>query len=217
MLSLTCHCYALDLDVRNRNSDALDFALVLEHFDMEIDAIGATVKANFDRIGIQSFSVPVSGPSFGLLLGNAYSDFSNNSVYQSQGLSGYYIGVAVQGYLLNSQILSFLASGQYIYQGMRGSEDGNDYSMTWSTFDAQLIAETRMVYPVWLFGGVNYGNIDGIYRERGTVHLTDNIKNSHKVGYLAGIRYSLNQRESVTMQYQHGYRNSVKLLFQKYF
>jgi len=214
---LTSNCVALDLDVRNQNSDLLDFALVLEHFDMEIDATGGTVKANFDHIGIQSFSVPESGPSFGLLLGNAYSDFSNNTIYHSQGLSGYYIGVAVQGYLINTQILSLLASGQYIYQGMRGSEDQNDYSMTWSTFDAQLIAETRIVYPVWLFGGVNYGNIDGIYRERGTVRLTDDIKNSRKIGYLAGIRYSLNQRESVMMQYQHGYRNSVKLLFQKYF
>jgi len=217
MLLLTCHCLALDLDVRNRRSDELDFSLILEHFTMEISTNQAKVKANFDRIGIVSFEVPVSGPSFGLLLGNAFSDFSSNDVYHSQGLSGYYVGVAVQGYLVSSQWLSLLARGQYVYQGMRGIENSNEYTLTWSATDAQLIAETRITYPVWLYGGTVYSNFYGSYRERGEVYLTDNIKNTRKVGYLAGIRYSLDQRESVGIEYQDGYRNSVKLQFQKYF
>jgi len=211
------HSMALDLDVRSDRSHVLDFSLLVEHSTLALEVNGATIDTNLQRIGILSFDVPASGPSFGLALGYAFSDFSTNPVYSTHSMDGYYIGIAVQGYLMNTQVLSLLVTGQYLYQSVNGSEADDEFSLAWNEISAQLIFGTRVFDPVLLFGGASYGDVDATYRQTGSIHLTDNMATSQNTGFVTGLRYAMNRREFISVYYQHGYSQGGVLQFQKYF
>lgn len=208
---------AFDLDVRSSKANVLDFSLLIEHSSVTLENDESDAKFNLERIGILSFDAPISGPHFGLALGYAFSDIANDDVYEPISMDGYYIGVAVRGYVFRLENLSLQLSGHYLYQSVSGSEGQQEASLSWNEFSAKAIATFRVTKPLHIFVGSVWATIDATYREKGAIRFTDSFDNKNNTGYLAGIGYQLNRLESLSVHYQQAHTEGVVLRFRKLF
>ena len=208
---------ALDLDVRSSRSSMLDVSLQIERASVDFESSSAELTANLRRIGIISIDVPSSGPQFGLLLGYAFSDFSNTSSFGAIDMDGYYIGVLARGTLLRHGPLSLSLLGHYLYQSVDGAADMNVASLDWDELSATAQIEYRLDSIGVLFAGFKTGSIDAHYKERGAVNTSIYLDDKNKQGFVAGFSYEVNRLEFLSVSYQSANSEGVALRFQKWF
>lgn len=208
---------ALDLDVRSNRSNILDFSLQIEHSKIDFENTALNLTSNLERIGIISIDVPSKGPHFGLLLGYAFTDFSQNSSYETLGMDGYYIGVSVRGYLPIRDALSLSLHGHYVYQSVDGKDDQRSASLSWDEFSATALLEYSINDIGIIFVGANAGVIEARYRESGTANSSVDLDNENDEGAIVGFSYEINRLEHFSISYQQAVKKGVLLRFRKLF
>jgi len=208
---------ALDLDVRSSKSSRLDFSMQLERSSIEIKNPLSSDELELTRIGIVSIEVPPSGLQFGLLLGYAYADFSDNGVNESIDMDGYYLGISARAYPVETNQMAVLLSGHYLYQSIDGKDDLAKASLSWDEFYASAIVEFRMQNLGVLYAGGAVGQIDARYRYRGSTNVSVDIENENQQGLIAGFTYFMNPYESVGVSFHSGITDGLQLHFRKIF
>lgn len=209
--------FALDLDVRSNKSSRLDFSLVIDNGSVEVEDDFTEAELDLLRIGIVSFEVPSTGPQFGLLLGYAYVDFAGNTAYETLEMDGYYLGIAVRGYLVQQQHFSLSIYSHYLYQSVDGKQDEASATLSWEELLAEVVLEYRLQSIGVLYAGFNGGLVDTRYRYRGNVNARVDLENKNQSGALIGFHYTLNPLETVGIRVQRSAISGVQLQFRKLF
>lgn len=208
---------ALDLDIRSSSANVLDFSFVIDHSEVDLQSDNTVVETNLNRIGVLAFDVPETGPHFGLALGYAFGDFNNNPLFQPVDMDGWYIGVLARGLAYESKRLVVSLTGAYIYQDISGSNDVRETSLSWNEYSFDITVHVALTRALRFFTAAVYGDIDARYRERGANDQTVKMDSEKNLGFLAGLRYQLDQRESVSLQYQDHLSQGVVLNFRRLF
>ncbi|MGD8559897.1 MAG: hypothetical protein PVH04_09540 [Gammaproteobacteria bacterium] len=209
---------AMDLDVRSAPSNVLDFSLLIEHSVTELERDSNKVDANVERIGILTIDVPRDGPRFGLALGYAFSDFDNNDLYLPISMDGYYLGVSVQGLIVETSTWSVTARAEYIFQDVDGSDmDNNTASLSWHEYSVGVSLRFALSSALRIVVEPVYTDINGTYRERGVSSQTVKLDSSKGSGLHAELQYWLNDRESISVQYRNAALQGFALRFRRFF
>ena len=209
--------FALDLDVRSSSANILDFSFLVDFSTIDLLEDTTIIETNINRAGVLVFDVPESGPHFGLLLGYAFGDFNNNPLYQPVSMDGWYVGVAVRGIAFKSRRFAVSLQGYFIYQSISGSNDVNDTSLSWNEYALNATLSIALTQHLQFFAAPVYGGVYATYRERGASDVTVKMDNDTDAGYFAGLQYNLDQRESVSLQYQDAVFKGVALNFRRLF
>ena len=208
---------ALDLDVRSNRTSRLDFSVQIAHDKSEIDDGFVDQEVNLERIGIASIEVPIRGPQFGLLLGYAFADFSQDNNYEVLAMDGYYIGVLVNAYLVRKKQFAVSLYLHYLYQDVDGKDNNATSDLRWNEVSADLKFNYRFGPFGSLYGGVNSAFVDASYRYRGLTNARVDLENKNEHGYFAGYDYRINALETVGIRYQKSAIDSIALQFRKIF
>lgn len=210
---------ALDLDVRSSAANILDFSLLLEHSNIDLELNGEVIETNLERIGILAYDVPEHGVHLGLALGYAFSDFNTNSRFPSLDMDGYYLGVSARGILFDSPRWLIMVEGQYLYQSVQGHNSDNTTTATlsWNEYSVTAMVNLALGGGLRLFAAPVYSGIQSSYRERGTLDQTFKLSAARHGGFLGGLRYQLNNREFVSMQYTRAAAQGVVFRFRRLF
>ena len=220
-LVLTCACWqpalALDLDVRTSSANVLDFSFLIDHSTVDLKADNTVIETNVDRVGILVFDVPAHGPHFGLALGYVFGDFNNNPLYQPLDMDGWYIGVLARGLAYQSQRSMIFLEARYIYQDMSGSDDLRDVALSWDEYLLNVTFTVALTGKLHFFAAPVYGDVDARYRERGALNQTVKMDSDNNAGFFTGVQYKLDERESVSLQYQDHVFTGILLDFKRLF
>lgn len=208
---------ALDLDVRSNKSSRLDFALVVDRGNIEVEDGFSGAELDLFRLGIVSIEVPSTGPQFGLLLGYAEVDISNSSSYQTLDMGGYYIGVSVRAFLIRQQPVTLSFYSHYLYQSVDNENDQAKASLTWEEISAELVLAYRLQTLGTLYTGVSGGWLDTRYRYSGTTSTRVDLENKNSSGWMLGFNYQISTLETVGIQYQRSVKEGIQLQFRKMF
>ena len=209
---------ALDLDIRSSAANILDFSFLLEHSTIDLERNGEVVETNLERIGILTYDVPDSGPHFGLALGYAFSDFTTNNLFQSLDMDGFYIGLSARGFVYESQRLSLMLEGHYIYQSVEGHDnENNTATLSWNEYALSATATYALSGAFRVYAAPEFSDIQATYRERGAISQTVKLDSDNQTGFHAGIRYRLNNREFVSVQYNNAAVQGVVFRFRRLF
>jgi len=209
--------FALDLDVRTSPTNALDFSFLIDFSTIDLVEDATVIETNINRAGVVVYDVPESGPHFGLALGYAYGDFSSNPLYQPITMDGWYIGILARGIIFESRRVAVSLEGYFIYQDISGSNDVTSASLSWNEYSVNATLNVALTKQLRFYAAPVYGGVVATYRERGASDLTVKMDNDVDTGYFAGLRYLLDARESVSLQYQDAVFTGVALNFRRLF
>ena len=221
LLVLICACWqpalALDLDVRTSSASVLDFSFLIDHSTVDLKEDNTVIETNIDRVGILVFDVPEHGPHFGFALGYVFGDFNNNPLYQPLDMDGWYIGVLARGRAYRSQRITISLEARYIYQDMSGSDDLRDVALSWNEYLLNVTFAVALTGNLHFFAAPVYGDVDARYRERSALNQTVKMDSDNNAGFFTGVQYNLDERESVSLQYQDHVFRGILLDFKRLF
>ena len=221
LLVLTCACWqpalALDLDIRTSSASVLDFSFLIDHSTVDLKEDNTVIETNIDRVGILVFDVPEHGPHFGFALGYVFGDFNNNPLYQPLDMDGWYIGVLARGLAYRSQRITISLEARYIYQDMSGRDDLRDVALSWDEYLLNVTFAVALTGNLHFFAAPVYGDVDARYRERSALNQTVKMDSDNNAGFFAGVQYKLDERESVSLQYQDHVFTGILLDFKRLF
>ena len=208
---------ALDLDVRTSSASVLDFSFLIDHSTVDLKEDNTVIETNIDRVGILVFDVPEHGPHFGFALGYVFGDFNNNPLYQPLDMDGWYIGVLARGLAYRSQRITISLGARYIYQDMSGSDDLRDVALSWNEYLLNVTFAVALTGNLHFFAAPVYGDVDARYRERSALNQTVKMDSDNNAGFFTGVQYKLDERESVSLQYQDHVFTGILLDFKRLF
>lgn len=209
--------FALDLDIRNSPADVLDFSFQIDHSTVDLRENNTLIETNINRVGVLVFNVPESGAHFGLALGYAFGDFTSNPLYQPVDMDGWYIGILARGIAYQSERIVVTMEGRYLYQDISGGDEEQNVSLSWNEYSLNVTLHVAITRKLQLFAAPVYGGLDARYRERGATSQTLKMDSDNNAGFLAGLRYKLDPRESISLQYQEHVFVGVVLEFRRLF
>ncbi len=208
---------AMDFDIRSSYDNVLDFSFIIDHSTIDLATNGTVIETNIDHVGVLVFDVPEHGPHFGLALGYAFGDFNNNPLFQPIDMDGWYIGVLARGIAYESARVTLTMEGRYIYQDISGGNETRNASLSWDEYSLNVTFHVAISGALRFFAAPVYGDVDARYRERGADNQTVKLESDSNAGFLAGLRYKLDQREFVSLQYQDHVFTGVTLRFRRLF
>ena len=200
--------FALDLDLRHSTSELIDFSFLIDSSTIEFTDKdnNAAAETDITRFGILSFHVPTSGPHFGFSLGYSFADFKNHPQFQPTELDGWYIGILVRGMAHESERMAISLEAQYTYQDLNGADSLKSASLSWNEYSVNATLHFAVTKALRVFVAPLYGGVDASYQyqEQGNPSQSVNLEAENNAGFLAGLRYKLDKRDFVSLEY-HDY------------
>ena len=166
---------------------------------------------------VWTFDVPESGPHFGLALGYSFGDLSNHPVFQPIDMDGWYVGILVRGIAYETARLAVSMEARYIFQDLNGADLTRSASLRWNEYAVNATLHVALGESLRVFAAPVYGDINATYREQGTVNQSIKLNANNNAGFLAGLRYKLDARDFVSLQYQDYTYTGVVLRFRRLF
>ena len=207
MLNVAQPVYALDLDLRHSESELIDLAFLIDDSSIEFAANDIVVDTDITRFGVVSYNVPDSGPQFGFSLGYAYADLKNYPQFQAIDMDGWYVGILVRGIAYETERFCISLEAQYTYQDLSGADNTAIASLSWNEYAANITFHFAATKALRVFAAPIYGGIDATYQyqDQGTLlNQSISLEAENNAGYLAGLRYKLDKRDFVSLEY-HDY------------
>ena len=208
MLCATQPIYALDLDLRHSTSELIDFSFLIDSSTVEFtdNDNNAVAETDITRFGVLSYHVPTSGPHFGFSLGYSFGDFKNHPMFQPIDMDGWYGGILVRGMAYESERLAISLEAQYTYQDLSGSDTTRTASLSWNEYSVNATFHFAVSKALRIFAAPLYGGVDASfqYQDQGNPSQSVNLEAENNTGYLAGLRYKLDKRDFVSLEY-HDY------------
>lgn len=183
--------------------------------DLEYPA--ANIDTTVEWIGIswrQALGLRVQGTLFG---GSAALTQSNSSVTAGARLRGFHAGFALHINLWNRERAQLFLSSDYILQDVDDDIAGADVSLEWHQLQLELGASTSLGAAVCLYGGLNYGIIDGQQRLSGTVNETIDFDRGPVSGAFVGLEGNVEENGFIGIELHSGLSRYAEIFFKHRF
>lgn len=183
----------------------------------DFDYPAASVDTTVEWIGIswhQKLGLRVHGTLFG---GSAALTQSNSPVTAGARLRGFHAGFALHVNLWDRKRTHLFLSSDYTLQDVDDHIAGVDVSLEWHQLRLQLGASTPLGTAVCLYGGFNYGVIDGQQRLSGTVNATTDFDRGPVSGAFVGLEGNVEENGFVGIELHSGLSRYTEIFFKHRF
>jgi len=223
LLLIVCFCPALvcqanDLPPTTEIGDnQLDFTVRFDQNKTDFDYGNITINTTIKRIGVYWNERFGERLRLGLFGGYTALTQTNNPLTAGLTLEGYHAGVALHLGLLQTQRLLLFFSADYTYQNVDDGNAGQSVDISWLEPSVRLGAAVRLNKTVRLFGGANYGYIDGQERDSGTTNQTIDFEHRRRSGGFFGVDLNVGDGGYIGIAGRSGVNRSAEIYFKKLF
>lgn len=219
ILSAAQPAYALDLDLRHSTSELIDFSFLIDSSTIEFTDNTKVVDTDITRFGVLSYHVPESGPHFGFALGYSYGDLSNHPTFQAIDMDGWYVGILVRGMAYETERVAISLEAQYTYQDLNGADTTRTASLSWNEYSVNATLHVAVSKALRIYVAPLYGGVDATYQYQvqGSAGQSEKLEANSNAGFLAGLRYKLDKRDFVSLEYRDYTFTGAVLSFRRLF
>lgn len=195
-LCLACLCASPALADEGRSywsERPADFTLALTQHDLDLVREGDRIDTTLRRIGIAWREHYGDRVALGLLGGYSYVTQSGEPLTAGEQLDGYHLGASVDVDLPLSSFLSLYAGARYLYERTSDENDRQEVTLSWNQVYAEAGLAFRAGRAARFHAGVNYGELDGEERARGTVIDTRDLSVDDHTGVAGGVEVTVDR------------------------
>ena len=216
-LALTGVTQAAGPLILEKDNQTLDFALRLASSKAPLDYGSARYDTTNRWLGVSWREQTNPYLTLGMYGGYAYVTQNNNPVTAGIELDGYHVGFSLHGILFSAASATVFYAFDYTYQKTDHQNDVQSVVIDWSETQAQLGAIFR-VAPRWrLYGGGNYGYLDGQERASGDINHTINFSRAARAGGFAGIDLRVDADGYIGIEGKTGLTRGAEIYFKRRF
>jgi len=203
--------------IQEKDNKVLDFSLRFTQSKAPFD-YGAQSHDTTDRwIGISWREKISPYLTLGMYGGSAYVTQNNNPVTAGIELDGYHAGFSVHGIFFTVARASLFYAFDYSYQKVDNKNNTQTVVIDWSEPHAQIGAIFKLA-PRWrVYGGGNYGYIDGQERANGNINHTINFSRASRAGGFLGIDLNVDADGYVGIEGKTGLARGAEIYFKRRF
>lgn len=204
----------------------LDDAIATDHFDRPLDFslyatqrksewnYGATIPHTTTKwLGVTWRERYGERFHLGIFGGYAFLTQTGNAVTAGQELDGYHVGISADVTLFRRGPIDAFITTAYTYQNVKHDGGQQDVKITWHEPSAALGAGIRLHPQVRLYGGANYGYVEGEQRVSGTTNQTTDFERKPKTGGFAGLEVLLDPGGYIGIGVQSGANRGAGIYF----
>ncbi|MBI3545551.1 MAG: hypothetical protein HY081_03005 [Gammaproteobacteria bacterium] len=168
-------------------------------------------------IGISWREKISSSITLGMFGGSAYVTQNNNPVTAGIELDGYHAGFSAQGIFFTTARAALFYALDYTYQKVDNKTATQTVVIDWSEPHAQIGAIVKLA-PRWrMYGGGNYGYVDGQERASGNINHTLNFSRATRAGGFLGIDLTVDVDGYVGIEGKTGLTRGAEIYFKRRF
>ena len=95
---------------------------------------------------------------------------------------------------------------QYTYQDLNGADTTRTASLSWNEYSVNATLHVAVTKSLRVFAAPLYGGVDATYQyqTQGTPSQSVKLEADNNAGFLVGLRYKLDKRDFVSLEY-HDY------------
>lgn len=199
------------------NSKAVDFSLRFARAKAPFDYGTRDYDTTSRWLGVSLREKTSEHLTLGMYGGYAYVTQTNNPVTAGIELNGYHAGFSLHGVILAGRRASLFYALDYTYQKVDHKSDTQTVVIDWSEPHAQLGAVIAITQRLRLYGGGNYGYIDGEERVSGAVNRTTGFSRDSRAGGFLGLDLNVELDGYADIEAGSGLTRRGEIYFKKRF
>jgi hypothetical protein len=202
---------------RNGDDTRLDFSVRFDQSKIDLKYGANDINTTVKRVGVYWHERFSERLRLGLFGGYTALTQTNSPLTAGSTLEGYHAGVTLHVNLIQTKRLHLFFSFDYAYQDVDNHKDGQTVDISWTEPNARLGAAVNLSANVRVFGGANYGSIDGQERDSGTVNQTVDFEHRGRSGGFVGADLRLDESGFVGIAARSGLNRGGEIYFKKLF
>jgi len=195
----------------------LDFAVRFTHYDTVFDYGATNVDTTVKWIDVSWQERFGQRLRLGLFGGYSFLTQTNNAPTAGIELDGYHAGVSLDVSLLQMKRVNLYFEADYTYQKVDHDGENQNVDIEWHEASVKLGAAVNVSGGVRLYGGGNYGYVDGRERATGTVNRTTNFDRLSRSGGFLGLDLNVGKDGYIGIEGRWGLRRGGEIYFKKLF
>lgn len=193
----------------------LDFSLRLASAKTPLTYAGRTQDTTSRWIGVGLREAAGKHIVLGMYGGYAYTTQTDNPLTAGLELDGYHAGLSIHGFLPLGRSAQLYGAFEYTYQRVKHEAETQNIVLDWVRPQAQL-GVLAALSPRWrVYGGANYGKIDGEERANGSVNHTLAFDRGARVGGVFGIDLNWDAGGYVGIELRSGIDRGGEIYFKR--
>jgi len=193
----------------------LDFSLRMARAKSEFRYDTATADTTIKWLGLSVREKVSPRLELGMFGGYAYVTQYQHPLTAGMELDGYHAGFSLHAVLLATPQATLYGVLDYTYQKVEHKSDVQTVVIDWSEPHAQLGGIVPLAKRWRLFGGSNYGYIDGEERASGTTNHTVGFKRAARAGGFLGLDLQTDIDGYVGLEARSGLARGVEMYFKR--
>lgn len=199
------------------NYSALDFSLRFARTKVPLDYGNRTNDATSRWVGVSLREKAGKRVTLGMHGGYAWLTQNNNPVTAGIELDGFHAGFSLHAVMLQGRHASLYGALDYTYQKMDHKNDARTVVIDWAQPQAQLGVMLTLA-PKWrVYGGGNYGKIDGEERASGSVNHTLTFERGAQSGGFLGLDLNVETDGYIGIEARSGLMRGAEIYFKRRF
>jgi hypothetical protein len=194
---------------------AFSFSLHLQRAETTLSYDTQQVDTTTERIGIAMIDLDNPRINLGFRLGQAFVSQADNPETAGLSLSGFYFGLLFRNILFNTTTLSSTLDTRYLFQHASDDNQGKNLTVEWHEFGFQLTVLAKFYSWMDLYGGFDYGLLDGSQRITGVNSRTTNLKREAGSGGFVGLRLRVDRSGYIGFEIQNAPTNTTTIFFER--
>jgi hypothetical protein len=194
---------------------AFSFSLHLQRAETTLSYDSQQVDITTERIGIAMVDLDNPRLNLGFSLGQAYVSQADNPETAGLSLSGFYFGLLFRNILFDTPKLSSTLDTRYLFQHVSDENQGKNLTLEWHEFGFQLTVLAKFYSWMDLYGGFDYGLLDGSERITGANARTTNLKHDPGSGGFVGLRIKVDRGGYIGFEIQNTTANTTTIFFER--
>ena len=199
------------------NNSSLDFSLRLARSKIPLDYGNRTHDTTSRWLGVSLREKAGKRVTLGMYGGYAWLTQANNPVTAGIELGGFHAGFSLHGILLEGQRAFLYGALDYSYQKVDRKSDLQTVVIDWVQPQAQLGVVLTLAQKWRLYGGGNYGKIDGEERASGSVNHTLTFERGAQSGGFLGFDLNVESDGYVGVEARSGLTRGAEIYFKRRF
>lgn len=195
----------------------LDFSLRFARLKTPLDYADRRNDGTSRWIGVSLREKAGNRVTLGMYGGYAYLTQTNNPLTAGLELDGYHAGFTLHAVLLSAARATLYGAVDYRYQKMDHKDENQTIVISWAQPQAQLGATVSLTGRWRLYGGGNYGYIDGEERASGTVDHTLGFERGARSGGFVGLDLNVDTDGYVGVEARSGVDRGGEIYFKRRF
>lgn len=201
----------------NNDSSTLDFALRFARFKTPLDYVNRASDTTTRWIGVSLREKASPRITLGMYGGYAYLTQTGNPLTAGLELDGYHAGLSLHAILWSGRRGSLYGAVDYAYQKTDHEGATQTVVIDWVQARARIGAALAPAEKWRLYGGGNYGKIEGEERASGAVNHTLDVVRDARAGGFLGLDLNVETDGYVGVEARSGVERGVEIYFKRKF